>query len=302
LIWILKEGYKTARDDDSTLDNKEEIVREVRNTQVNGHESQDNSAIEDKTKSLPVLIETIEDKYWEQQGHMPVTTKHLLESDNDLEEENAPRTAAYGSRKAAYHTKEHKPEESETDDVTSHEIPPPTEEEPVRLSKWRKFLSGRSSVGMSVPSVPGWVGSTENCITNLRIDSCANITLISAEFLEELRNKPKILQGEKMKLWQLTKKRTSLLGYVWKPIFIWTSEGRMVETEAEAYIVPEMTMPILLGEDFQQTYELGVSRSVQDGTFLHFGQTEYTAKAERVGRTKDFDYMRKSVTLVNNFI
>lgn len=154
---------------------------------------------------------------------------------------------------------------------------------------------------MSVLSIPGWVGGIDNRLADLRIDLCADITLISAEFLASLVTKPKILQGEKMKLWQLTKKGTSLLGYVRIPIFVYTNEGTMIEMEAEAYVVPDMTVPILLGEDFQQTYELGVFRSVDDGTEIRFGRTDFTVKAERVGRSEDFNYLRKSIAMANKF-
>lgn len=91
---------------------------------------------------------------------------------------------------------------------------------------------------MSVLSMPGWVGSTDNRLTDLCIDSCADIMLISAEFLDSLTTKPKILQGEKMKLWKLMKKGTSLLGYVCIPIFVWMKEGVMVEAEAEGLCCP----------------------------------------------------------------
>ena len=38
-----------------------------------------------------------------------------------------------------------------------------------------------------------------------------------------------------------------------------------VETEAKAYIVPKMTVPILLGEDYQMNYEVNVNRSLREG-------------------------------------
>ena len=45
-----------------------------------------------------------------------------------------------------------------------------------------------------------------------------------------------------------------------------SEEGILLESEAEAYIVPGMTVPILLGEDFQLNYEVGVTRNVELGT------------------------------------
>ena len=116
----------------------------------------------------------------------------------------------------------------------------------------------------------GRVGSTRNASTDLRLDSCADITLISADYLSSLRDKPAVQQGMRMKLWQLTDKDCELGGFVRIPIIVETREGQTIEMEAEAYIVPNMTVPILLGEDFQLTYEISVSRSTSEGTIIAF--------------------------------
>ena len=99
----------------------------------------------------------------------------------------------------------------------------------------------------------------KNAETDLRLDSCANITLISYEFYESLAVKPSIKQGMRLQLWQLMDKDSKLKGFVRIPIFMTTESGDILETEVEAYVVPNMTVPILLGEDYQQSYEVLVT-------------------------------------------
>ena len=77
-----------------------------------------------------------------------------------------------------------------------------------------------------------------------------------------------------MNLWQLMDKESTLRGFVRIPIFMMTDDGVVLESEAEAYVVPGMTVPILLGEDYQLTYELGVSRNVEEGPRIHFGKSD----------------------------
>lgn len=84
------------------------------------------------------------------------------------------------------------------------------------------------------------------------MDSCTDITLISSEFYDSLVTKPKIKQGMRMQLWQLTDKDSKLRGFVRIPIFMVTDDGEVIETEAEAYIVPNMTVSTLLGEDYRE--------------------------------------------------
>ena len=143
--------------------------------------------------------------------------------------------------------------------------PPPKDAKPLRMTKKRFYPTGESSVGVSVLSVKGRVGNQNNAITDLRLDSCADVTLISAEYFDSLKSAPPIQQGMRMKLWQLTDKDSTLRGFVRIPIFMTTDDGTVLESEAEAYVVPGMTVPILLGEDYQLTYEIGVTRNVEEG-------------------------------------
>ena len=46
-----------------------------------------------------------------------------------------------------------------------------------------------------------------------------------------------------------------------KTVFMEATDGTILETEVKAYIVPGMTVSILLGKDYYLTYEISVSRS-----------------------------------------
>jgi len=155
---------------------------------------------------------------------------------------------------------------------------------------------------VSVLSVKGWVGNLDNSLMDLHLDSCADVTLISAEYYNSLKASPPIQQGMHMQLWQLMDTDSKLRGFMRIPIFMMTEGGTIIESEAEAYVVPGMTVPILLGEDYQLTYEVGVTRNVEEGPQVHFGKSEYVIAARQVDRTRDFDHMRQSAYSVGRFI
>jgi hypothetical protein len=79
----------------------------------------------------------------------------------------------------------------------------------------------------------------------------------------------------KMNLHALTN-NAKIVGYVVLSIFLHTKRGYVLECEEEAYVVPGMKVPVLLGEDFQKNYnvsvhryEKGVHLSIPIGTELH---------------------------------
>lgn len=147
-----------------------------------------------------------------------------------------------------------------------------------------------------------FVGSVKNAEMDLHLDSCTDITLISYEYYESLATKPSIKQGMRLQLWQLTDKDSKLKGFVRIPIFMVSETRDVLETEAEAYVVPNMTVPILLGEDYQQSYEISVTQNVELGTHIGFGQHDHRIHAEPVERTKDFGRLCQSMHMVSQFV
>lgn len=117
------------------------------------------------------------------------------------------------------------------------------------------------------------------------------MSLVSLEFLNSLKVKPAIKQGLKMKLWQLTSKNETLAGYVTLPLFIEAEDRTFLESEVEAYVVPGMSVDILLGEDYQLGHEIAVKRSVESRTRIEFRKLQHSVHAVPVARTKDFERM-----------
>ncbi|KAJ7094085.1 hypothetical protein C8R44DRAFT_645642, partial [Mycena epipterygia] len=217
-----------------------------------------------------VQIEEVEDEYWETQGRMPKAKRHVLELVGEEDGE------ALEVKEEAYtHAEVEERESSTTEDLD----PPPKELDPIFLRAKRSPDPGDSAIGVSVLAVKGWVDSLENAPVNLRLDSCADITLISEEYYSSLRNPPPIKEGHRMSLAQLTDQGTIIKGYSKLRIYLLTTEGNLICTEAEAYVVKGMSVPILLGEDFQLNYELGVSQNVETGTKILFRNTPYEVDA-----------------------
>ncbi|GJF00558.1 polyprotein [Phanerochaete sordida] len=181
--------------------------------------------------------------------------------------------------------------------------PPPVEEPEVEWVNPRRYSpAGLSAVGVSVVAVRGRLGSLDEPEIDLRLDSCADISLISEEFYLALRRPPPLRQGVRMKLWQLTDKNASLSGFVHIPVYVSAEDGRLLGFTLEAYVVPGMSVPVLLGEDFHLSYELTVQRSLDFGTRVHFRGTDATAAAQGVRRTGDFSRLRRSTVALASFI
>ena len=250
---------------------------------------------------MPVTVEEIEDEELIAQREKPKSPRHLLESlheEDDTPNQPSGEDSSTQEQKEVHHTSRSKDDHAPP---LMDLPPPPPDSKPIRLSRKRQTPPGFSSLGVSVLSTKGWVSGLDNERVDLRLDSCADITLISEDFYKSLKRAPRMQQGMKMQLWQLTDKDESLRGYVRIPIFMETTAGEIVESEAEAYVVPKMTVPILLGEDYQLNYEVGVTRNVETGTKINFAGTTHEISAMRVDRTPDFDRMRQSSLLASKY-
>ncbi|KZV79413.1 hypothetical protein EXIGLDRAFT_570192, partial [Exidia glandulosa HHB12029] len=154
--------------------------------------------------------------------------------------------------------------------------PPPTETV-FKVPPARSPPSGYSSVGVSVLSCRGRVGSLSDQAITLRLDSGASLTLVDEGYLQRLKNPPKIRTGLKVEIAQLTDKAPRIKGYVRVPVFIQDENGLTLEFATEAYVVPGMTVDVLLGEDWHLNHELGL---------VHFSH------AYRVVNTKAASFVR----------
>ncbi|KAJ3473690.1 hypothetical protein NLI96_g12874 [Meripilus lineatus] len=239
-------------------------------------------------------VEEVED---EGDGHPPNHSPHsqsLLERVTSLNVETEETAGNLGTEKQTY------PVSSENLNTQESvvRIPDPLSLSDQKTVHWlkprRKFIDGHSAVGQSVVAMRGRVSDLGESAIDLRLDSCADISLISEEYYNSLKNPPQRRTGLKLSLWQLTQKGASISGYTKLPVYLQSQEGDVFACEAEAYIVPGMTVPILLGEDFHTTYELTVSRNVAFGTSVHFGDTGKVVNAQGVRRTGDHNLVRKS--------
>jgi hypothetical protein len=78
-----------------------------------------------------------------------------------------------------------------------------------------------------------------------------------------------------MSLAQLTDKGTTIRGYTKLWILMRAMSGELLMLETEAYVGWGMTVPILLGEDFQINYELGVSRNIETSSKIVWRNLPY---------------------------
>ncbi|GJE92997.1 hypothetical protein PsYK624_091560 [Phanerochaete sordida] len=152
----------------------------------------------------------------------------------------------------------------------------------VQVPQRRTFTAGASAHGVSVLSLRGHLNALEEPAVDLRFDSCADITLISEEYYKALKSPPRIRTGTRLELWQLVDKRSTIEGYVELNVFVPVADGRVAKLKAEAYVVPRMSVPVLLGEDFQRTYEVSVHRDAVKGVRIAFGSSGLWAQAQDV--------------------
>ncbi len=76
-----------------------------------------------------------------------------------------------------------------------------------------------------------------------------------------------------------------------------------METEVEAYIMPGMSVSLLLGEDYQVNYEISVHRSVNKGCYLDYGRSEqFKVKAVKVEKNKAFKQLIASTCNLQSFV
>ncbi|KAI0069780.1 hypothetical protein K474DRAFT_1609880 [Panus rudis PR-1116 ss-1] len=145
----------------------------------------------------------------------------------------------------------------------------------IRMKKKRDPPAGHSTRGISALSFLGPIGHSSMKPIRCRLDSGADISLISEDCLLSIpeRFRPKIRQGIRLNLYQLTK-GFKITGFVKLPVYAEDNQGRVLEFEAECYVVPGMISPLLLGEDFQVNYELSVRRLVDSGSSVRFVRTK----------------------------
>jgi hypothetical protein len=129
---------------------------------------------------------------------------------------------------------------------------------------------GCSFLGAQVTQVIATINSLESNSSKVIVDSGSDITLISFKTLLEMQNPPKIKQGQKINLVQVTG-NASISGYVEGDLYFHTPDGP-VKMNVEAYVVKGMTSPFILGNDFADQYSISAIQQ-EGGCNLEFGDS-----------------------------
>ena len=144
------------------------------------------------------------------------------------------------------------------DETNGSTLPPPAKVIHIQPKDARP--RGRASLGITSLASIGHLSSLQDEAVEVKWDSGADITLISKNCLARLTQPPKVTEGMKIQLYELTGK-SKITGYVIIPLFVQAESGDYLKLEMEAYVVPEMTVPVLLGEDFMKIHCISVDRS-----------------------------------------
>ncbi|KAJ7444690.1 hypothetical protein FB451DRAFT_1413084 [Mycena latifolia] len=217
-----------------------------------------------------VQVEVIEDEYWETEARMPKARKFVLELADD-EEEAEVLEQKEEMKSGAVEAEEVDRAETVLDSPLE---PPPSELTPIILKAKRSPRPGDSAIGVSVLAVKGWIGEAKGEPMDLRLDSCADITLISEECYHSLPQRPPIRTGHRMSLAQLTDNDTQIKGYVKLKVFMLSVDGELIETEAEAKVVR-------VSGDFSEDKEWMVECTMlanSDDSFFGVANTLITAR------------------------
>ena len=147
----------------------------------------------------------------------------------------------------------------------------------IELTKYMPRPAGCSFLGAKATQTLATVGSPEDALMKVIIDSGSDITLISLQALEELLQKPKVKTRQKINLIQVTG-TSSISRFIDINIYFHTDEG-LVKIKVEAYVVNGMTTPFILGNDFADQYSISTIRK-EGETYLEFGETGRQIRVE----------------------
>jgi hypothetical protein len=148
----------------------------------------------------------------------------------------------------------------------------------VKAVRAKTHPPGLGSLGVRALHMKVAIGSPDAAAIKGRLDSGADITLMSEEYFLSLGYLPKPREGLRMRLYALTGE-ARVLGFTKFTMYARAIDGALISFEVEAYVVRNMRVPLLLGEDFQMAYELGTTRYSSGHCEIRIGQTEHVIPA-----------------------
>ena len=116
-------------------------------------------------------------------------------------------------------------------------------------AKGRSLPEGMGSLGSKALHMRARIHKLNSDDVKARLDSGADITLISEDFWKTMTDPPRLREGMRMKLYHLTG-GAKVLGYIKTELYATAQDESIVSFELEAYVVRNMNVPLLLGEDF----------------------------------------------------
>jgi hypothetical protein len=149
--------------------------------------------------------------------------------------------------------------------------------EEITLKRLMSRPPGTAFYGSKATIIKGCIQSKLGVKHRITFDTGSEITLINEDLILELSPVPKIKSGQKLKLVQVTGNST-ISQYVIVPLIFDTDLGPIKMT-VEAYIVPKMNAPFILGTDFASQFQLSLIRD-NLGTRIQFGDTGRSIKVE----------------------
>ncbi|QRW24333.1 hypothetical protein RhiXN_10657 [Rhizoctonia solani] len=125
--------------------------------------------------------------------------------------------------------------------------------EEITLKQLMSRPPGTAFFGSKATIIKGWLQTNNGPKKRITFDSGSEITLINESILKTLDPSPRLIT-------------------VYFPSIIFDTEQGLVKMIVEAYIVPHMNTPFILGTDFASQYQLSLVRN-GDGTRIVFGDT-----------------------------
>ena len=136
---------------------------------------------------------------------------------------------------------------------------------------------GTNFLGVQNTKVKANVVDYHGLEANILMDTGSDITLISEDFYKTIPERPRRIKGRKVELTQAVGDLT-VDSFTILPLYFKTNQGT-VELEVEAYIMPKMKRPIIIGNDYQDQFNISVVREEKGGTKVKFGESGHEMPA-----------------------
>ncbi|KIY70139.1 hypothetical protein CYLTODRAFT_320851, partial [Cylindrobasidium torrendii FP15055 ss-10] len=189
-------------------------------------------------------------------------------------------------------------EKDDSEPQSEHQCIPKSTKEAhhvVILKPKQPGLSKGTTLDDSVLSVRGKLGSEHEEEIDLRHDTCADVSLIGEVYLKSMKQPPKVKKGLLLRLLEVTESSKEIEGYVSLAVYTTAVDGTILKTSVNAYVVPDMNVPILLGMDYQNNFEINVRRESGGRPSIQYGSHPWLVRSVPIDRYYLPRLVRRSV-------